>query len=96
MKKILFYIKLIALMLVAFIFAFFGVSNNDPVTVDLLGGKADIRLSILLGISLFLGFLLGVLGAIYTSTKIKVSRSLTQKKAAKVEKKTTITSTEAG
>ncbi|MFT4926338.1 MAG: uncharacterized membrane protein YciS (DUF1049 family) [Phenylobacterium sp.] len=86
-KKILFIVWCLVFVLVLLLFAFLGAQNNVDVPLDLLGYQTNIKVGALMAIFLFTGFIFGVIGSIYVSTKVKLQRSMADKKNQRLEKK---------
>jgi uncharacterized membrane protein YciS (DUF1049 family) len=82
-NKIRFYVLLVLFVLLLFILAVLGGANEALVTVNLFFFAPELRLSTRMAALLFLGFLFGVLTSLYTLAKIKLKKTLSQRKKSK-------------
>lgn len=82
MKKIRFYILLLLFLSLALMLAALGAVNQTTVTVNLFFLAPQLRLSTLMAVLLFLGFLFGVLASLYLLAKIRLRQALKLRKSS--------------
>ncbi len=94
MKKILFYLFVLIMILLVIGFAILGARNTTEVTLDLMIFTVQARLSTIMGGLLFTGFISGMFSLLVMQGRIKLKRSLAARKTRK-QTATKVTTTEA-